>query len=259
MTLTQLYDPTKGVMNIAGFMSGSGTNLKKIIETEQFLQFKKVRSSYHVAVIFTDNAESNASKLGRDYNIPVIMHDIKAFYKSRDKPLKDLDVRKEFDMETAKALSVYNISVGAFAGYMSIVTAPLIDSLLCVNVHPADLTIMDGAKRKYTGAHAVRDAILAGEKQLRSTTHILEERVDYGTILMVSKPLQVRLPAGFDKNDKNLVDKVAAMHQNILKEEGDWVIFPKTLRYLANGKYSKDEMGNLYFDDLPIINGVRLD
>ena len=157
------------------------------------------------------------------------------------------------------ALEPFNIDVAAYAGYMSIATAPLINGFLGVNIHPADLSIMDGNKRKYTGDHAVRDAILAGEKQLRASTHIIEQQVDYGRILMVSQPLAVTLPEDFDANNKDQIDSISDEHQNRLKEVGDWVIFPRTLEYLANGRYSQDEQGLLYFDNEPIPQGLRLE
>lgn len=47
-------------------------------------------------------------------------------------------------------------------------------------------------------------------------------------------------------------------HQDRLKKIGDWVIFPKTLESIADGRYSQDEQGDLYFDDKSIPDGVKL-
>ena len=259
MALKELYNSESGIMRVAGLMSGSGSNLRKIIEHEKEIEKEEGRAPYQVAVIFTDNPVSNAKKIGIEYKIPVLVRDLGAFYKEREKPRKDLDVRAEFDEGTVLALEPFNIDVAAYAGYMSIATAPLINGFLGVNIHPADLSIMDGNKRKYTGDHAVRDAILAGEKQLRASTHIIEQQVDYGRILMVSQPLAVTLPEDFDANNKDQIDSISDEHQNRLKEVGDWVIFPRTLEYLANGRYSQDEQGLLYFDNEPIPQGLRLE
>ena len=76
---------------------------------------------------------------------------------------------------------------------------------------------------------------------------------------MISSPLDVSLPKRFDINNKDQVNSVSDAHQNRLKEIGDWVIFPKTLEYLADGRYSQDEQGNLYFDDKPIPQGLKLE
>ena len=76
---------------------------------------------------------------------------------------------------------------------------------------------------------------------------------------MISPPLNVNLPEGFDLRDRDQVNLVSDAHQNRLKEIGDWVIFPRTLEYLADGKYSQDERGNLYFDNKPIPQGLMLE
>jgi folate-dependent phosphoribosylglycinamide formyltransferase PurN len=257
MALKELYNPESGRMRIAGLMSGSGSNLRKIIEHGRAIEKREGRSPYQVVVIFSDNPSSNAEKIGSEHGIPVVVRDLSAFYKERGKPRRDLSVRAEFDQETVEALKPFNVDVAAYAGYMSIATEPLIDAFLGVNVHPADLSVMDGNKRKYTGDHAVRDAILAGEKQLRATTHIIEQQVDYGRILMISSPVDVVLPNGFDPSDKDSVNSLSDEHQNRLKESGDWIIFPRTLEYLADGRYAQDDQGKLYFDDKPIPQGIK--
>lgn len=259
MALKEIYHPESGRMRVVGLMSGSGSNLRKIIEHGRAIESREGRSPYQVVVIFSDNSASNAEKIGNEYGIPVVVRDLGTFYKERGKPRRDLTVRAEFDEGTVEALKPFNVDVAAYAGYMSIATLVLINSFLGVNVHPADLSVMNGNKRKYTGDHAVRDAILAGEKQLKATTHIIEQQVDYGRILMVSSPLDVNLPEGFDLNNRDQVNSVSDEHQNRLKEIGDWVIFSRTLEYLADGKYSQDEQGNLYFDNKPIPQGLMLE
>lgn len=250
-----LYDPANGLMMVVGLMSGSGTNLRKIIEYERVAGKLDHKLPYHVAVIFSDNSESNAVSIGKDYNLPVVIRDKKMFYAAEGKPLKDLKVRAEFDAENVKILNSFGATVAAYAGYMSIATKPLIDAFLGINVHPADLSVLNAeGKRKYTGDHAVMDAIIAGEKYIRSTTHIIEEKVDGGRILMISEPVAVEQTNPDAQNMKEFADK----HQNELKEKGDWMIFPKTLEYIAKGRYSKDFNGNLYFDGKPIPYGLKL-
>lgn len=259
MELKELYHPESGRMRVAGLMSGSGSNLRKIIEYERKLESEQGRSPYQVVVIFSDNLKSNAVKISRDFGIPVIIRDLNDFCEKRGMPRRDLTTRAEFDERTVKLLKPFNINVAAYAGYMSIATPTLINSFLGVNVHPADLSITNGVKRRYTGDHAVRDAILQGEKELRATTHIVEQQVDHGRILMVSQPLTASLPEDFNPENKDQVNSTSNEHQNLLKEVGDWIIFPRTLEYLADGRFSQDDQGNLYFDDKPIPNGLRLD
>jgi folate-dependent phosphoribosylglycinamide formyltransferase PurN len=232
----KLYDPMDGDMQIAGLMSGSGSNLRRIIELEQRLCCDTNFSPYHVAVIFTDNPNSKAQEIGSEFGIPVIERDIRAYYHARNKPLGDMLVRQEFDSETVGLLRQYGASVAAYAGYMAIATPVLVNAFFGVNVHPGDLRIMDGERRKYTGRSAVRDALAAGETHIRSTTHIVSEKVDGGELLMVSPPIRARPEFG------------AAENQELLKELGDWLIFPRTMLYLSQGKYCRETDGWVYYD-----------
>jgi phosphoribosylglycinamide formyltransferase-1 len=259
--LIKLHDSEHGQMRVVGLMSGSGSNLREIIKAERWLLGEVGRSPYHVAAIFSDCYDSNAPAIGKDFDIPVIVRDVKAFHKARGKKRSDMDVRREFDKETVRALSPFDIHVAAYAGYMSIATSPLIIAYRGVNVHPADLSICyEDGRRKYTGDHAVRDAILAGEKTICSSTHLVEDKVDYGRILMISAPLEVRLDDDFCPTNRASVEKAESENQCRLKEEGDWAIFPKTLLYLAEGKYAKDENNEIYFDGKRAIpTGVKME
>jgi len=91
MTLTKLYNPKSGIMKIAGLISGSGSNLRKIIEHGIKIESEQGRAPYQVAVIFSDNFTSNAGGIGRDYDIPVFIRDIADFYKQKAKPRRDFE------------------------------------------------------------------------------------------------------------------------------------------------------------------------
>ena len=259
MAFRKLYDPANGQMRVAGLMSGSGSNLRKIIEHERNLESSKGRAPYSVVVIFSENPKSNAIRIGDAFGIPVVTRDLGAFYETKGKPRKDLSVRAEFDEGTVDALKKFEVTVAAYAGYMSIATNPLINAFLGINVHPADLSIMDEGRRKYTGDKAVKKAILAGETWIRSSTHIIESQVDYGRILMISPQLRVILPDGFNPDNAEQLKVESEKNQDRLKEIGDWIIFPKTLEHLANGRYSQDENCLLYFDNKPISFGLKLE
>jgi len=271
MKLHELYNPIyNGLpMRVACFMSGSGTNARKIIEYQNQLGKD---CPYEVAVIFSDTWNSRATEIGKDYDLPVVMRDINSFYEKRGKKKwyfvknrkADAWTREEFDEETVKAISPYKPKAVALCGYMSAVSKPILNAFLGINVHPADLSIREDGKRKFTGLHAVKDAILAGEKYLYSTTHIVRETVDYGEILMRSKALEVQLPIGFTLEElmkvenKDLLDGIVDEYQDRLKEIGDWVIFPKTLEMIAEGRFALDDNNNMYVDGVLMPNGYRL-
>ena len=257
--LRKLYDPNDGQMRMVGLMSGSGSNLRKILEFERQLTEERGTSPFKMVAIFSNRKQSNAVNIAVDYDLPAIVRGIGKFYKVRGKPLTDLATREEFDWETVCALEPYEATVAVFGGYMSIATKVLRDSFLGVNVHPADLSILDEAgQRKYTGDNAVRDALLAGEPCLRSSTHIIEEEVDGGQLLMVSRPLEVDYISALLEEEK-LIQQTTDDYQEELKKVGDWDIFPKTLLYLAEGRYAINEDGLLHFDGTPVPDGLRLE
>lgn len=260
--LIPLFTPRPGrPMRVAGFLSGSGTNLVKILEKQSELERSPDGSPFRVVVLFTDTPTSNAQTIGAVHDIPVLTLDILAFYRQRGRPdKKDLSLRPEFDRRVLEALAPYCVDAVVLAGYMSVVTSPLLEAFpgRIVNVHPADLRIQEAGRRKYTGDHAVRNAILAGETLLRSSTHIVREDVDYGEILMVSRGVPVQLPEGMTLTElalpqnRDIVKRVAAEHQSRLKETGDWVILPRTLEWLARGRYSLDENRRVFLDGSPL-------
>ncbi len=254
-------------VRVCGFMSGSGTNLVHIIEHQHELQDRVGKPVYEVVLLFTDNKDSRAEEISSEYEIPYLCGDINDFYKDRGHENKrDLLLRPEFDEGTVDAIREYRIDVIALAGYMSIVTGPLLNAYpgRIFNVHPADLSIKTAeGRRKFTGLHAVRDAILAGEKELHASTHIVREEVDYGEIILISRPIPVEVPSGFTLeelgrpgNAQRLLQLVSE-HQDKLKAAGDWVIYPKTLELFSTGKIRFDEEGGVYLGNRNFENGIR--
>lgn len=269
MPVAPLFRPVPDrAMRVAGFVSGSGTNLVRILEHERRLAASRGQSPFRVIVIFTDNAASNANSIGERFDVPVVTSDIMDFYRSRGHADKrDLSLRPVFDERTLELLREIPIDVVALAGYMSIVTKPLLERFngRMINVHPADLCVRDGHRRLYTGARAVDLAIAAGDRALRSSVHIVREAVDYGEVLLRSAPVRVEFPEGTSAEDlarperKAELRRIADEHQTRLKERGDWEIFPRVLEWIADGRYGFDEAGGLCFDGASAPSGVLLD
>jgi len=239
-------------------MSGSGTNLRRLLERQGDLERDEGASPFEVVVIFSNDSRSKAPAVGADFAVPVVINDMRAWYAKREADRRDLKLREEFDAETVKMLEPFGAKVAAFGGYMAVATAPLLEAFIGVNVHPADLSVKEGGERKYTGDRAVSAAIKSGESSVSATTHIVERGVDMGRILMISPPMEVRIPPEADLDDPATVARVADEHQQRLKRHGDWVIFPRTIEDIARGRYAVDENGALYYDGEPAPEGVRL-
>ena len=265
MTLIPIFDPqAKGRgMRVAAFMSGSGTNVMRLLEREKELENEPAGSPFHTIFIFSDRSDDGSAgeKIALDNGIPYFSYDIRKFYSLRGLKRSavtpaTLSARREFDSVASRLIRAFDIDIIALAGYMSYLTLHR-----CVNVHPADLSVLtsDG-KRKYVGDYAVGDAIENGENSLRSSTIWIDTGVDTGPILMVSNALAVTLPFPLSDllKDREVFKKVVDEHQRRLKELGDWRIFPQTVEMIARGHFSVDENNNMYVDGQPIPQGYRL-
>jgi folate-dependent phosphoribosylglycinamide formyltransferase PurN len=264
MTPTPIFDPhTKGRgMRVAAFMSGSGTNVIRLLEREKTLEKEPGGSPFHIIFIFSDRSDGRSAgeTIAFDNAIPYFSYDIRKFYSLRGLKRsavtpKALSARREFDSVASRLVRAFDIDIIALAGYMSYLTLPR-----CVNVHPADLSIIasDG-KRKYVGDRAVADAIANGETDLRSSTIWIDAGVDTGPLLMVSPALPVALPSPLPDllKDQNAFQKVVDEYQSRLKEVGDWRIFPQTIEMIAWGRFSIDEHNTVYVDGQPVPEGYR--
>jgi folate-dependent phosphoribosylglycinamide formyltransferase PurN len=264
MKITNLFDPAdKGrPMRVAAFMSGSGTNIIRLIEREKALKKERGASPFNTIFIFSDRSDGRSSgeRIACENGLPYFSFDIRVFHRIRGvrrtvDTAEGVEARKEFDAVAKRLLNAFDIDVIALGGYMSYTTLGP-----CVNVHPADLSLIasDG-KRRYVGDHAVLDAILAGEKFLRSSTLWTDHGVDTGPLLMVSGPVEVEIPSPIEelRRDTKRLQEVVEDHQQRLKETGDWRIFPATVEMIAEGRFALDESGNIRVDGIPAPCGYR--
>ena len=264
MPKVPIFDPKAAgrPMRVAGFMSGSGTNILRLLEREKLLKARQGGSPFEIVFIFSDRSDGSCygESIACDIGIPYMSYDIRTFHRLRGfkrtvSTPEGLEVRREFDKVAATLVKAFDVDVIALGGYMSYLTLDR-----CINVHPADLSLLNAKGRpKYAGDNAVVDAIAAGEKLLRSSTIWTDKGVDTGPILMVSDPVKVQLPEPLESliSDREKLLSVAEEHQNRLKEAGDWKIFPLTIEMIARGRFAIDEEDRVYVDGQPVPKGYR--
>ncbi|HDR16522.1 MAG TPA: formyl transferase [Desulfobacteraceae bacterium] len=264
MEIKPLFDPERAgrPMRVAAFLSGSGSNVRRLIEHWKKLQVEEKTSPFDVVLLYSDRSDGSCTgeSIALEYALPYASFDIRAFHRSRG--LKrdittpgGIEARKEYDKIPSLLLKAFDVDVTALGGYMSYTTIQG-----CVNVHPADLSIIDSTgRRKFTGDRAVRDAVMAGETELRSSTLWTDQGVDTGPLLMVSAPVPVKLPGPLPDlvKDKEAFENAIAGLQEELKHAGDWRIFPRTVEMIARGRFALDETGTVYVDRVPVPGGFR--
>jgi folate-dependent phosphoribosylglycinamide formyltransferase PurN len=259
-----IFDPTSAArpMRVAAFMSGSGTNITRLLAHEKVLKSRAGGSPFETIFIFSDRSDGRCAgeRIALEHGLPYFSYDIQAFHRNRGLKRsvltpEGLTARREYDQVSRRLVEAFDVDVIALGGYMSYITLPR-----CINVHPADLSITapDG-RRKYVGDDAVKDAIAAGETSLRASTLWTDEGVDSGPLLMVSDALPVTLTEPLDSivQDPERLRQVADAHQERLKETGDWKIFPKTIEMIARGRFGLDPDMRVYVDGRPVPGGYR--
>jgi phosphoribosylglycinamide formyltransferase-1 len=194
------------------------------------------------------HAESELSVLGRQAGVPVVLHDIRAFYRRRQAVLRDRAVRWAYDRQTASLLAPARPDVVLLTGYLYLVTEPLLAAYpdRIVNVHDSDLLLRgpDGRPR-YRGLHSTRDAIAAGEPETRLTAHLVTSEVDEGPILARSPGFRVPpLPAGAPGDEAwRHLKRVAWVQRERMMQEAWGPLLVQVLAQLREQRLAPDRAG----------------
>jgi len=262
--------PEERKPRFAIFLSGGGSNAEKLLESDM------VRAVAEPAVLVTDAPEkSRAPEIAAKYNLPLIALDIREFYRQHGLTTISLAtpegraVRAMWTDELRKQLKKYEIDFAVLAGFEPL--SNITDDYPCLNVHPGDLSKVDGSgNRLYAGLHnrPIELALLAGEKELKSSVIIAQsftdakKDMDKGLLLGISQSMPVDLK-GFtveelqaicdrrpDKKPRggwnDELEKLALDLQNRLKITGDHIILPLVVRDFAKKCFAFQD-GQLYY------------
>ncbi|MBF0606209.1 MAG: phosphoribosylglycinamide formyltransferase [Candidatus Magnetobacterium sp. LHC-1] len=189
------------MLKLAVLASGRGSNFQAIIDAKN-----KGALNVDIVCLLTDNPNAYAITRATDNNISHI------YINPRDYATRD-----DFFRAVADELSARLTELIALAGFMRIVTRPLIEAfpMRILNIHPALLP-------SFKGLHAQRQAIEAGVKVSGCTVHFVDEGMDTGPIIV-----QAPVPVSSDDNEETLSEK-------ILRSEH--VIYPYAIRLFAEGR-----------------------
>uniref|UniRef100_A0A8D8UTY1 Trifunctional purine biosynthetic protein adenosine-3 n=1 Tax=Cacopsylla melanoneura TaxID=428564 RepID=A0A8D8UTY1_9HEMI len=149
---------------VAVLISGTGTNLKSLLEATQ-IRGDIMRAEIVLVVSNKHNVEG--LNIARNAGVPtkVIDH-------------KNYDSRTSFDMALDKVLTNHGIQLVCLAGFMRILCAEFVNRWRgkLINIHPALLPL-------FKGMHAHKQALDAGVRITGCTVHFVEEGVDCGAII----------------------------------------------------------------------------
>jgi folate-dependent phosphoribosylglycinamide formyltransferase PurN len=177
--------------------------------------------------------------------VPLVSYPIRGYYRRRGRPLSDLSVRADYDHEVARFLGPFRPDLLLFSSYLYVATPALLARYdgRVINVHGSDLFRRgpDG-QPKYLGLRAVRDAILAGERQTRATAHWVTEDVDLGPPILRSAvfPVSPLVPAALERNDLAWVKAYAFAHQEWMLSEAWGPLWRDVLGLVTAGRAERE-------------------
>jgi phosphoribosylglycinamide formyltransferase 1 len=173
-------------------------------------------------------------------HIPLVMHPFAQFQHERNLSTRNLHAREEYDEATAEQLRRLNADYVILCGYRYVITDPLLAAyeMRMLALHDADLTLLDDdGARRYTGSHAVADALLDGQNETRTTMYFVTRDIGCGPVFLLSDPFPVA-PLAIDARawgDAYLLTQYAQLHRRWMLRAAWGTMLIKAVEYIALG------------------------
>ena len=248
--LKPILNPARGKLRVLGYCSGSGNTLWKAYELQKEMEKTPEGCPFEIVGIFADKADSKAVATAHAAGVPCVAVDIRQYYAERNKPLKDREVRAEFDREVLKKVEPLQADMILLAGYVWATTDAVLDRYTVVNVHPADLAVTDETGRRLlAGANGIKSAFSYDMDYLRASSHIATKELDAGPLLIRSPKVPV---------DYSLFSDEEERFRYYLKLVNDQarLVGARTVLELALGNFTTDDEGHLYYKGSPAPTGL---
>ena len=198
------------MLKLAVLVSGGGTNLQAIIDAIG----TGVITNAKIDVVISNNANAYALERAKNHGIEGMCISPKAY-----------ENREQFNDVLTQTIVDRGIDLVVLAGYLVIIPPQLIGAYKnrIINIHPSLIPSFCGTG--YYGLKVHEAALKRGVKVTGATCHFVDEGTDTGPIIL-QKAVDI-LP---DDTPKSLQQRVM--------EQAEWIIMPKALDLIANGKIS---------------------
>ena len=201
------------MLKLAVCVSGGGTNLQAIIDA---ISAGKITNAC-ISVVISNNANAYALERAR-------AHGIEALCISP----KDFESREAFNQAFLDKLNSYNVDLVVLAGFLVVLPEMMIKEYThrIVNIHPSLIPSFCG--KGFYGLKVHEGVLARGVKVTGATVHFVDEGTDTGPIIL-QKAVEV------EQGD------TPEVLQRRVMEQAEWVILPKAIDLIANGKVSVED------------------
>ena len=198
------------MLKVAVLVSGGGTNLQAILDAID----NGTITNAKVEVVISNN--KNAYALERAKN-----HGIEALCISP----KDYGTRDAFNKAFLEKLDDCQPDLIGLAGFLVVIPKQMIEKYRnrIINIHPSLIPSFCGTG--YYGLKVHEGVLSRGVKVTGATVHFVDEGTDTGPIIL-QKAVEVEQ------------DDTPEILQRRVMEKAEWIIMPKAIDLIANGKVS---------------------
>ncbi len=196
------------MMNIAVLVSGGGTNLQAILESEA----RGENPNGKVTLVLASKPEIHALARAENFHVPTAVV-----------RRKDYSDSVSFDEALVNTLHEHQIDLVVLAGFLSVLGPKVIQAYpnRILNVHPSLIPSFSG--NGFYGLKVHEAALARGVKVTGATVHFVNEECDGGPILL-QKAVEVR-PG----------DTPEILQKRVMTE-AEWVLLPKAIAMVCNGE-----------------------
>ena len=196
------------MLKIAVCVSGGGTNLQAIMDAID----NGTITNAEISVVISNNRNAYALERAKNKNIPAICISP-----------KDYVDRVAFNEDFLKQLDSYQVDLVVLAGFLVVIPQEMIAKYRnrIINIHPSLIPSFCGTG--YYGLKVHEGVLSRGVKVTGATCHFVDEGTDTGPIIL-QKAVEVK-----DTDTPEVL-------QRIVMEQAEWIIMPKAIDLIANGR-----------------------
>lgn len=201
------------MLKTAVMVSGGGTNLQAILDG---IRDGGITNT-EIVLVISNNQNAYALERARQAGIPSVCI-----------TRKDYPVPEEFDRVLLKTLQESGAELVVLAGCLVVIGESIVQAYpnRIINIHPALIPSFCGTG--YYGLKVHEEALKRGVKVTGATVHFVDGGTDTGPILL-QKAVEVKQ----GDSPKELQLRVM--------QEAEWVILPKAIDLIANGRVTVED------------------
>lgn len=198
------------MLKIAVCVSGGGTNLQAILDAID----NGTITNAEVKVVISNNKSAYALERAKNHGIENLCISP-----------KDYPSREAFNETFLEKLDSYEVDLVVLAGFLVVIPPKMIETYRnrIINIHPSLIPSFCGTG--YYGLKVHEGVLSRGVKVTGATVHFVDEGTDTGPIIL-QKAVEVEQ------------DDTPEILQRRVMEQAEWIIMPKAIDLIANGRVS---------------------